>query len=120
MSVALALEHEAQAAAATGPAAPPTPPFRFAVLFSCPYLPYPGGDRDAAEWGAMRVPSLHVAGRRDDEWFEGSRAVARENCVDGTATLLVHDGGHVVPRDPETVGRVSREIARLVRESREV
>jgi len=111
MALALALEHEEQR-----PEAPP--PFRFAVLFSCPYLPYPGGDRDNAEWGTTAVPSLHVAGRNDDEWFEASRTVLHENCVDGTASLVVHDGGHAVPKDRETVERVGREISKFVRENR--
>ncbi len=113
MSVALMLHH-----AATHPDAPPDDLFKFVVLFSCPYLPDLDDDDDSGKppitWGAIDVPSLHVCGEADDEWFEASKSTFAKNCRPGSATLVVHKGGHLVPTDPPTVNKVIGEIGKLV------
>jgi predicted esterase len=90
------------------------PPFKFAILFSVPYIP----DRDdggrTEEWGRINVPALVVAGEGDEEWFEGSKRTVDRNCQKGLTTMIVHKGGHAVPKDKATVGRVLDAIEDLL------
>jgi hypothetical protein len=64
--------------------------------------------------GAIRLttPSLHVCGRRDS-FLPGSMALL-DACDPGTASVVMHDGGHVVPRDPRTVNEIARAIEALM------
>ncbi len=100
-------------------AAPPPLPFHFAVLFACPDLPALLPDAVTVSWGRLRIPSLHVCGEADHEWFAKSRDTFTDRCEPGTALLLVHKGGHAVPGDRPTVDRVMRAIGALIRRAEE-
>ncbi len=90
-------------------------PFRFMVLFSCPYLPPKDEDGSIIPWGKTHVPSLHLVGQEDEEWFEGGMATYKDRCEGGSASLIVHGGGHAVPKDKPTVDKTIQEIKTLLR-----
>ncbi|KAF7182346.1 hypothetical protein CNMCM7691_001826 [Aspergillus felis] len=71
-------------------------------------------DKEETRSGAIRLttPSLHVCGRRDS-FLAGSMALL-DTCDPGTASCVMHDGGHVVPRDPRTVNEIARAIEALM------
>ncbi|RHZ64951.1 uncharacterized protein CDV56_108953 [Aspergillus thermomutatus] len=71
-------------------------------------------DKEETRSGAIRLatPSLHVCGRRDS-FLPGSMALL-DACDPGTASFVMHDGGHVVPRDPRTVDEIARAIEALM------
>ncbi len=95
-------------------------PFRFAVLFSCSGLPELDGGGADSDTGAgssakkLSLPSLHVCGEADDEWLPRSRALVEQRCERGSAALVMHKGGHVIPKDRPTVDRICREVERLL------
>ncbi|CAI4214238.1 unnamed protein product [Parascedosporium putredinis] len=92
-----------------------TVPFRFAILFSTSGIPE--WDVEDQESVKIKIPTLHVCGEADSEWFEDAKAVTTR-CADGTAELITHTGGHVVPKDRPTVDKVIQGIRRLVERSR--
>ncbi|KAL1876187.1 hypothetical protein VTK73DRAFT_9625 [Phialemonium thermophilum] len=108
MAVALLLHH-----ARLHPDEPPL--FRFAVLFSIPHLPDEDANGTPLVWGRINVPSLHVCGEGDEMWFESSKRTFERNCVEGSAEMIIHKEGHVVPKDPATVERVIEGIGRLLK-----
>jgi hypothetical protein len=60
----------------------------------------------------LNTPSLHVCGRLD-RFLPGSMALL-STCEQGTATLMMHDEGHVVPRGAKTVNEMARAIEELM------
>jgi hypothetical protein len=114
ISVALLLHH-----AEEHPEAPPTDLFRFAILFSCPYLPWPepGTGPEDIDWGRIQTPSLHICGKADEEWGEAALYTFWENCEEGTATLYQHSDGHTIPKDKASVDKIIGEIGKFVKEA---
>ncbi|KEZ45626.1 hypothetical protein SAPIO_CDS1983 [Scedosporium apiospermum] len=91
--------------------------FRFVILFSTSGIPE--WETEDQETCKIQVPSLHVCGEADTEWFQDSKAVV-DRCEDGSAELIVHRGDHSIPRDRPTVDKVVEGIRRLLERSREV
>jgi pimeloyl-ACP methyl ester carboxylesterase len=90
------------------------PLFRFAIFFSIPCLPDKDPNGRSEEWGKIRVQSLHVCGEADELWFESSKVVAEKNCEKGSTTVIVHKGGHLIPKDKPTVDRILNAIEDLL------
>ena len=65
-------------------------------------------------YGKLKIPSLHVVGKKDEEWYEGGKTVCKNYCEKGTSRLVEHDGGHIVPKDKRTVDRVIDEVDMLL------
>ena len=108
MSLAVILRH-----AELHPEQPPSALFQFAILFSSPNIPDTDGFGGKATWSKIRIPSLHICGEADEEWFEKSKQTFQTNCQGGTARLIVHKGGHLIPKDKPTVDKVIDAIADL-------
>ncbi|KAK9321245.1 DUF341 domain oxidoreductase [Lipomyces orientalis] len=92
---------------------PPWGPFRCAV-FIAGLAPFEEDGRRirADERGAVfKMPSVHVAGQ-EDEVFEESLNLYRLCERDGTA-LVMHEKGHLVPREREDLMAVARAIRGL-------
>jgi pimeloyl-ACP methyl ester carboxylesterase len=87
--------------------------FRFAILFSMPNLPPDDADGTVVDWGKISIPSLHICGEQD-EWFEMSKFIHGNNFEKGTAKIIIHKGGHLVPKDRPTVDRISNAIEDLL------
>lgn len=111
-SVALMLHH-----AELHPDSPPDALFRFAILFSIPNLPDEDSDGSPLSWGKIRIPSLHICGEADEEWFEMSKLTFERNCEEGTARIIVHKGGHLVPKDQPTVDEILGAIGELIQKA---
>ena len=109
MSAAL-LQHHAK----THPEDPVDALFRFAILFSSPGWPPEDADGSIIPWGDLRVPSLHIIGQADEEWYEGGIIMYHEHCEEGTARLIEHEDGHSIPKDPPTVNKIIEAIEELV------
>ena len=112
ISVALLLHH-----AQKHPDEPPDALFRFGIFFSCPALPIEEEmDHDAEEWGdlQLRIPTIHVCGEADSDWFEKSQETFYERCEEGTATMIMHKGGHLIPKDKQMVDKIFVEIGKLL------
>ena len=90
------------------------PLFRFAIFFSVPYIPEKDTSGRQEEWGRIRVPSLHICGETDELWFESSKVTAEKNCEKGLTNVIVHKGGHVIPKDKPIVDRVIDAIEDLL------
>jgi len=113
VSIAQMLHH-----AETHPDASPTALFRFAIFFSCPYLPDFDDDKEQGKritWGKIACPSLHFGGEADTEWFEGGKSTFENNCVEGTATWVTHKDGHAIPKDKPTVEMILNEISKFMK-----
>ncbi|KAJ8103647.1 serine hydrolase FSH [Lipomyces tetrasporus] len=98
---------------ATRPHDPPWGPFRCAV-FIAGLAPFEESGRRirAVERGAVfKLPSVHVAGQ-EDEVFEESLNLYRLCERDGAA-LVVHEKGHLVPRERVDLMAVARAIRGL-------
>lgn len=85
--------------------------FRFAILFSTSGIPE--WDMEGKEPGMIGIPSLHVCGEGDKEWFEESKAVV-ERCEKGSAELIAHKGEHAIPKDKANVDAIIAGIRRLL------
>lgn len=112
LSVALLLHH-----AELHPDDPPNVLFGFAILFSIPHLPDEDADGTPVTWGKIRVPSLHICGETDEEWFERSKQTFARNCEEGSAEMIIHKGGHLVPKDQQTVDKILESIGELLRKA---
>jgi predicted esterase len=98
---------------ATRPQSPPWGPFRCAV-FIAGLAPFEedGTRIRADERGAViKLPSVHVAGRQD-EIFAESLNLYRLCQRDGAA-LVVHEKGHLIPRERDDLMAVARAIRGL-------
>jgi hypothetical protein len=98
---------------ATRPQDPPWAPFRCAV-FIAGLAPFEedGSRMRADERGAVfKLPSVHVAGR-EDEIFEESLNLYRL-CERDRAVLVVHEKGHLIPRETEDLTAMARSIRGL-------
>jgi len=60
----------------------------------------------------LRVPTVHVIGRKDDYAEHGKNLYGM--CDPRYATVVTHDGGHQLPRDVNTVAKVADSIIRAV------
>ncbi len=109
MSIALMRQYAKQ-----HPDAPPDALFRFAILFSSPHLNTTDKNGEPLIPGKVQIPSLHICGRNDTEWFQSSQRVFAESFEEGTATMIVHNGAHVVPKDPPTVQKIIDAIEDIV------
>lgn len=112
LSVALMLHH-----AELHPEAAPNALFRFAILFSIPHLPDVDADGTPLSFGKIRVPSLHVCGEADEDWFEHSKETFEKNCEEGSARMIIHEGGHLIPKDRPTVDKILEAIGELLQEA---
>ncbi|KAK9489769.1 serine hydrolase FSH [Lipomyces doorenjongii] len=98
---------------ATRPHDPPWGPFRCAV-FIAGLAPFEENGRRirADERGAMvKLPSVHVAGREDEVFEESLNLYGL--CERDGAALVVHEKGHLVPREREDLMAVARAIRGL-------
>jgi len=87
--------------------------FQFAILFSSPNLPDSDSSGGKATWGKIRVPSLHICGEADEQWFSKSKETFEKHCQGGTARLIIHKGGHTIPKDKPTVDKILEAIDQL-------
>ncbi|KAF2088079.1 hypothetical protein K490DRAFT_39979 [Saccharata proteae CBS 121410] len=58
------------------------------------------------------IPTCHIVGC-NDPYIVGSTALYNM-CDEDTAELVDHGRGHVVPRDPRTIGELGEAISRLI------
>lgn len=112
LSVALMLHH-----AELHPEDPPNALFNFAILFSIPHLPDTDSDGTPVTWGKIKVPSLYICGEADEDWFEYSKRTFENNSEKGSAEIIIHKGGHLVPKDPPTVGKILTAIGELLKKA---
>ncbi len=98
----------------------PPPPqsslFRFAILFSTSGIPE-WDTEEEEELGMIEIPTLHVCGDGDTEWFADSVSVV-DRCDGGSldsAELIVHKGGHAIPKDRPTVDLIIKGIERFLK-----
>jgi hypothetical protein len=108
-SLAFMLNH-----AQRNPQEPADALFRYAILFSMPNLPDEDADGSPVAWGKLQIPSLHIAGSADTEWFEKSKLTFKENCRPGSATMIIHDGGHAIPKEKPMVDKIIKAIGELI------
>lgn len=67
---------------------------------------------EADEGGKMlRIPTVHIMGNEDVLYADALKLYGL--CDKDGATLLVHEKGHVIPRDRATVGRIAKAIKDL-------
>ena len=103
----------ATATAGAGRGLPPHQSFTFAMLFSTAGLAeLPGTNTSSSKRKKLDVPSLHVTGM-EDGYFEASKAVTTL-WQPGKATTLVHQQGHVVPRDARTTQQIVDAVEALL------
>jgi predicted esterase len=57
------------------------------------------------------IPSVHIAGKKDDA-FQASVDLFNL-CRKETSTFVIHELGHVIPRDPDVVGAMAKAITGL-------
>ena len=89
----------------------PSEHFRFAILFSCAGLQGRAASEDKEK---ILVPSLHVCGKRDQDWLHKSLSVVSTRCEPGSAAVIMHEGGHDIPREGEMVDRICREVEKVL------
>jgi len=73
---------------------------KFAIFFSCV-----GINEEQNRWDAkLSLPSLHVFDKADS--MLATSTLATEHCELGSAKLILHERGHVIPRDNKTVNEI--------------
>ncbi|KAL2261279.1 hypothetical protein VTK26DRAFT_4483 [Humicola hyalothermophila] len=90
------------------------PRYRFAVLMAGrgPFLDLVGDIERHVQDAALRLPTLHVHGLRD-QWLEDHRALVKGACEKGTAAVVEWDGDHRLPSKAQDVAAVVKEIVGL-------
>jgi hypothetical protein len=81
---------------------------KFAIFFSCV-----GVNEEQNQWddgNLLSIPSLHVFDKADSMLAIGTSTAA---CEPGSAKLILHERGHVIPRDIVTVNRILDAIQDL-------
>jgi predicted esterase len=74
---------------------------KFAIFFSCV-----GINEEQNQWddgNLLSIPSLHIFDKNDSMVAINMSTVA---CEPGSAKLILHERGHVIPRDKVTVNRI--------------
>ncbi|KAJ5021184.1 serine hydrolase FSH [Bipolaris maydis] len=94
------------------------PPFKCAIFFnSLPPFVVSGSGNFIFEKhlkGKITIPTLHVVGRKDFIYEHSLKL--HQICGDKKATLMLHDNGHEIPREPKFVAKIAGAIRRLSRE----
>jgi len=67
---------------------------------------------DANLENVVKLPSVHIVGKEDD--ILPHSLALYELCNEGTASLIYHSKGHMIPRDQETVKVMARSIRTLI------
>lgn len=99
-------------------------PFRFALFFASGGLSTDhllllrrlsdGEQRQPFASDAMfSIPSLHVYGTADD--LKDNALAMTRLWQPGSASIVTHPGGHVVPRDPASIGRIVSAARLMIR-----
>ncbi|KAH6673998.1 serine hydrolase FSH [Plectosphaerella plurivora] len=99
-------------------------PFRFALFFSSGGLSVDhllllrrlsdGEQRQPSAFDAIfSIPSLHVYGTADD--LKDNALAMTRLWRPGSAAIVTHPGGHVVPRDTASVGRIVSAARVMIR-----
>lgn len=95
------------------------PPFRCAIfLNSLPPFRMNDGEEPVVDEdlsGYISIPTVSIAGSAD---FAFKYSVALHNlCKSDNSELIIHKGGHDIPRDDKTVSKMAKAIRNLAREA---
>ena len=59
----------------------------------------------------LRIPTVHIVGKGDELYEDALKMYSL--CEEGGRVLVEHEKGHVIPRDEETVRRMTKTIKDL-------
>lgn len=92
-----------------------TVPFRCAVFFNS-MPPFRMNDNDSPVFesgleGLIKIPTLHVVGNKD--FVYNYSLELHSLCDEKSSTILVHDGGHEIPRSKKVVATMAAAFREL-------